>query len=138
MGTVFEYQGQYGAAVNAKEEAVKAFEGPEGSQLLDGRDPERDRNALSLLGRAEEARKPLAEALKLAGEIQNKALTAQVQNFEGDRLFYSGDARTAQSQYEQALATAAKTADKRLELLSRVNLAKVAIEGDGRSRRSTR
>lgn len=127
MGTVFEYQGKYGAAVNAKQEALKAFEELKDRGFWMGEILSGTGHALCLLGRSEEARKPLADALKLAGELQNKALTAQVQNFEGDRFFYHGDAKAAQSQYEQALATAAKTGDKRLDLLSRVNLAKTAI-----------
>jgi tetratricopeptide (TPR) repeat protein len=65
--------------------------------------------------------------LKLAEKLQNKALTAQILNFQGDRLFYLGDAKDARPLYEQALQTASKTGDKRLELLSKVNLAKTAI-----------
>ena len=79
-----------------------------------------------MLGRSDAAQ-TLAEALKLAEKLQNKALTAQILNFQGDRLFYLGDARAARPLYEQALEAASKTGDKRLELLSKVNLAKCAI-----------
>ena len=81
----------------------------------------------AMLGRSDAAQTQLAEALKLAEKLQNKALTAQILNFQGDRLFYLGDARAARPLYEQALQTASKTGDKRLELLSKVNLAKTAI-----------
>ena len=81
----------------------------------------------AMLGRSDAAQTQLAEALKLSEKLQNKALTAQILNFQGDRLFYLGDAKGARPLYEQALQTASKTGDKRLELLSKVNLAKTAI-----------
>jgi tetratricopeptide (TPR) repeat protein len=80
-----------------------------------------------MAGRFEEAEKPLAEAAGVAGELQNKALAAQVLNFQGDRLLYRGDARSAKPLYEQALQAASKTTDRRVELLSRANLAKVSV-----------
>ena len=43
MGTLFEYQGRYGAALTAKEEALKTFRRAAGSRLLDGRNFERIR-----------------------------------------------------------------------------------------------
>jgi tetratricopeptide (TPR) repeat protein/tRNA A-37 threonylcarbamoyl transferase component Bud32 len=127
MGTLFEYQGQYGAAVSAKQEALKAFQELKDRGFWMGEILSGTGHALAMLGRSDEAQKQLAEALKLAGELQNKALTAQILNFQGDRLYYRGDARAAQPLYEQALQAASKTGDRRLELLSRVNLAKIAI-----------
>ncbi len=38
MGTIFEYQGRYGAALKSKEEALKTYPRIAGSQLLDGGD----------------------------------------------------------------------------------------------------
>jgi serine/threonine protein kinase/tetratricopeptide (TPR) repeat protein len=127
MGTLFEYQGQYGAAVNAKQEALKAFQELKDRGFWMGEILSGTGHALAMLGRSDEAQKQLAEALKLSVKLENKALTAQILNFEGDRLFYRGDAKAAQPLYEQALQAASKTGDRRLELISRVNLAKSAI-----------
>ena len=126
-GTLFEYQGQYGAAVSAKLEALKVFQdlkirGFWMSEVLSGTG-----HALAMLGRSDEAQKDLSEALKLAEELKNRALTAQILNFEGDRLFYRGDANAAQARYEKALQAGSESGDRRQELVSRFNLAKVAV-----------
>ena len=127
MGTLFEYQGQYGAAVSAKEEGLKAFQELKDSGFWMGEILSGTGHSQAMLGRSDAAQTQLAEALKLSEKLQNRALTAQILNFQGDRLFYLGDARAARPLYEQALQTASKTGDKRLELLSKVNLAKTAI-----------
>src|SRR5215469_4055174 len=89
--------------------------------------------SLSLLGRGEEAQKSLDEAVGLAREVKNQSLLSQNLNFEGDSSFYRGDLKTAKSRYDQALQTASRTTDRRLILLSKLNLARVAIK-EGRSR----
>ena len=127
MGTLFEYEGKYGAAVNSKEEALKAFQELKDSGFWMGEILSGTGHSQAMLGRSDAAQAHLAEALKLSEKLQNKALTAQILNFQGDRLFFAGDARAARPLYEQALQTAAKSGDRRLELLSKVNLAKSAI-----------
>jgi eukaryotic-like serine/threonine-protein kinase len=127
MGTLFEYEGKYGAALSAKEDALKAFRELQDSGFWMGEILGGTGHSQAMLGRSDAAQTQLAEALKLAEKLQNKALTAQILNFQGDRLFYLGDARAARPLYEQALQTASKTGDRRLELLSKVNLAKTAI-----------
>ena len=127
MGTLFEYQGKYGAALSAKEDALKAFRELQDSGFWMGEILSGTGHSQAMLGRSDAAQAQLAEALKLSEKLQNKALTAQILNFQGDRLYYLGDARGARPLYEQALQTASKTGDKRLELLSKVNLAKTAI-----------
>jgi len=128
MGTLFEYQGRYGAAVNSLEEALKTFRELQDrsfwlAEVLSGYG-----NALSLVGRGPEAQKNLEEALVVARGLQNKALTARILNFQGDRLFYRGDFKSAKSLYEQALPVASRTTDRHLILVSKVNLAKVAMK----------
>ncbi len=127
MGTLFEYEGKYGAAVSAKEDALKAFRELQDSGFWMGEILSGTGHSQAMLGRSDAAQTQLAEALKLSEKLQNKALMAQILNFQGDRLFYLGDAKGARPLYEQALQTASKTGDKRLELLSKVNLAKTAI-----------
>jgi tetratricopeptide (TPR) repeat protein len=127
MGTLFEYEGQYGAAVSAKDEALKAFRELKDNGFWMGEILSGTGHSQAMLGRSDEAQAQLAEALTLSEKLQNKALTAQILNFQGDRLFYVNDASAARPLYEQALQAASKTGDKRLELLSKVNLAKTAI-----------
>ena len=127
MGTLFEYEGKYGAALSAKEDALKAFRELQDSGFWMGEILSGTGHSQAMLGRSDAAQTQLVEALQLAEKLQNKALAAQILNFQGDRLFYLGDAKGARPLYEQALQTASKTGDKRLELLSKVNLAKTAI-----------
>ncbi len=93
MGTLFEYEGKYGAALSAKEDALKAFRELQDSGFWMGEILSGTGHSQAMLGRSDAAQTQLAEALKLAEKLQNKALTAQILNFQGDRLFYLGDAR---------------------------------------------
>jgi len=133
VGTLFENQGRYGAAVTSKEEALKTFrELGERSfwmaEILSGYG-----HALAEAGRGEEARKSLDEALSLARELKNDAMVSQVLNFQGDSFFWRGDFTSARGLYDQALQAGSRSKDRSKVLLSKVNLAKVAVK-DGRSR----
>jgi len=130
---VFEYRGRYGAALNAEEEALKAFREVQDRGFWLGDIMSGYGNALSSVGRGEEAQKSLDEALSLAHEINSEPLAAQILNYQGDRLLYSGDLKAARSQYEQALRIASRTSDREKVLISKFNLAKVGEE-EGRSR----
>jgi serine/threonine protein kinase/tetratricopeptide (TPR) repeat protein len=129
MGTLFEYQGKYGAALDAKEEALKAFQALKDQGFWMGEILSGTGHSQAMIGRSDAAREQLAEALKVSDKLQNKALAAQILNFQGDRLFYLGDVKAARPFYERALQTAAKTGDRRLEILSKVNLAKCGTAG---------
>jgi eukaryotic-like serine/threonine-protein kinase len=132
LGDVFEYQGRYGAAVDSKAEAVKIFKeiGDRGSWL-----PKvlaSYGSALSQTGKAADAQRVLDEALPLARELKNDALVAEILNYQGDARYYTGDFKGAQSLYPQAESLAAKSKLRPLQLRSRLNLSKVAVE-EGRS-----
>ena len=133
LGRIFQYQGRYGAALTSEEDALKRWrEVKEGGFWL----PEIQGtygNALTLMGRGDEAQKNLDEALGMARELKNNPLIARILNFEGDRLFYRGDFKAARSFFEQASQAAARTTDREQILLSKFNLAKVAVR-EGRSR----
>ena len=135
LGRIFQYQGRYGAALTSEEDALKRWrEVKEGGFWL----PEIQGtygNALTLMGRGDEAQKNLDEALGMARELKNNPLIARILNFEGDRLFYRGDFKAARSFFEQASQAAARTTDREQILLSKFNLAKVAVK-EGRSRES--
>ena len=129
---VFEYQGRYGAALNAEEEALKVFRGLQDHGFWMGDILSGYGNALSLVGRGEEAKKNLDEALGLARGIKSEPLIAQILNYQGDLSFYQGDLKSARLQYEQAIRIASHTSDRDKGLIAKINLAKVAA-GEGRS-----
>jgi len=133
---VFEYQGRYGAALNAEEEALKVFRGLQDHGFWMGDILSGYGNALSLVGRGEEAKKNLDEALGLARGIKSEPLIAQILNYQGDLSFYQGDLKSARLQYEQALRIASHTSDRDKGLIAKINLAKVAV-GEGRSQEAT-
>jgi len=133
MGTLFEYQGRYEAALDAKEEALKIFQQIEDRsfwlvEILSGR-----ANTLALVGRFDEAKKDLETALDLAQKQQNSPLVAQILNFQGDLLYYEGDYTSARRLYDQAFQTASRSGARQLTLVSKMNLAKIAIR-DGHAR----
>ena len=69
----------------------------------------------------------------MARELKNEPLIGQNLNFQGDSFFYRGEFGPAKASYQQALQVASKTTDRRLILISKFNLAKVAVK-QGRSR----
>jgi tetratricopeptide (TPR) repeat protein/predicted Ser/Thr protein kinase len=128
MGILFGYQGRYGAALSAQQEAVKALRDLQqtGFWLIEilsnyGR-------ALGQIGRPDEARKYLDEALNGARAIKNDAKIAQALNDEGDSYFYQGDYKAAAPLYAQAAQAASHTTDRELILLTKVDQARLAVK----------
>ena len=128
IGALFEYQGRYGAAVSAKEDALKIYQEVQDHSFWMAEVLSSYGDALSQAGRLEEGRKRLAEGLGLARELKNQALIAQSLGWEGDNYLYSGDLQAAQPLYEGAMRLAAKATDQHLSLASKFRLAKLAIE----------
>jgi len=128
IGSVYEFQGRYGAALRAKEEAQKTVRdvGERGIPLADILSSYG--HGLSLVGRSDDAQKILEEALGVAREAKSDPKISQILNFQGDRLFYNGDFKAAQTLYQQALQLASKTKDPYAILVIKVNLAKAAVK----------
>jgi tetratricopeptide (TPR) repeat protein/predicted Ser/Thr protein kinase len=128
MGTIFEYQGRYGAALSAKEEAVKTIRdiGERGFWLtaIVGSYG----NALAEVGRFDEGQKNLDEALSVAREIHSDPMVARALNFQGDRFLYSGDIKSAKLRFEEALGAATRAKEREQELVARHRLGRVAID----------
>jgi tetratricopeptide (TPR) repeat protein len=127
MGTIFEYQGRYGAALKSKEEALKAFRELQDRSFWMGEILSGYGHSLAQVGRYDEAQKNLGEAEKLAQELQNKTLLAQIYDFEGDVFFYRGDIKSAAGLYAKAGETATSGGEKEVVLLSKLNAAKCAV-----------
>ena len=127
MGKLFGIQGRYGAAVNSEEDAVKTF------RELQERSPAMAEilsvygSALADVGRSDEARKTLEEALGLARVLKSQPLVVQALDFQGVAALYRDDLKSARIFYGRALQTASHTKDRDKLLESKIGLAKVAI-----------
>ena len=127
MGTIFEYQGRYGAALKSKEEALKTFRDLHDRSFWMGEILSGYGHSLSQVGRYDDAQKSLAEAQTLAQELQNKTLSAQILNFQGDVFFYRGDIKSAADLFSKASAAASAGAEKEVVLLSKLNSANCLV-----------
>jgi eukaryotic-like serine/threonine-protein kinase len=127
IGLVFEYQGRFGAAVKSIQDAVKAFRA-QGENGLDMAGALNDlAGALARAGRGEEAAAPLDEATKIQQVLKNDGLLASILNTRGDLAFYQGDFKGAARFYQSSIPLAAKAKNNEVLLLSKVNMARVAI-----------
>ncbi len=132
IGMVFLNQGRFGPAVSNLNESVQGFRAAKDRSrnmaqvLIDYAD------ALARSGRGDEVGKTLEEAQGLATELKNDKLIADVHNTQGDLAFYAGDIKAAKEQYQQALQTALRAKAPETVLVSKLNLARVAI-AEGRS-----
>ena len=131
MSSIFASQGRYRAALDSTADAVKTLRELQDRSTYLANALNGYGNALSQIGRGEEAQKALQEALKLSRELQSKDLTAQALIFQGDDFFYRGDFKSAQAAYDQALQTASQTENRNKILICKINLAKV-VSKEGR------
>ena len=127
MATVFEYQGRYGAAVNAREEALKALSDLKDRSVYVAGVLSGYGRALNQIGRFDEAGKQLDEAMVLARQLKHQALIARTLNYQGEGALYRGDAHLARTLVEEALPLAQAIKNSELTLLSKLNLGNVAI-----------
>ena len=127
LGALFADQGRYGAAVSAQQDALKDFkeskeQGFEATAILLDYG-----NALTLAGRNEEATKLLTDALKSAREQDSKPQIATALSYQADNAYYRGDLKSAAALYAEATQAASKTGDTQLILLTKINMARLAI-----------
>ena len=128
LGMLLDDQGRYGAAIDSKQDALKAF------QVL------KDRTywmaeifggyaqALIFAGRGEEAMSYLDEALNLSRGLKNDGMVSQTLSFQGDAAYYRGNSKEAGALYEQALQAASRSKEPEKILQAKLNLAKVALQ----------
>jgi len=128
LGILFGYQGRFGAAVSSEEDALKTLREihERGFWLVEitsqyGR-------ALAEIGRSDDARKNLDEALTQARDLKSQAQIAQTLSYQADNFYYQGDFKSAAVEYEEALQEASRTSDRQSILLAKMNLAKMAMK----------
>jgi eukaryotic-like serine/threonine-protein kinase len=132
IGNVYIYQGHIGRAVAAGLDAVKGY------RAANNYSPEMINSlndlaaALAQAGRGDESGALLDEAQGMAKDLKNEPLPGELLTTRGDVAFYRGDMKAARSAYEQAASIAAKSKQKDLALIARMNLARVTL-AEGRS-----
>jgi tetratricopeptide (TPR) repeat protein/predicted Ser/Thr protein kinase len=132
MGTLFEYQGRYGASLNSKSDAFKTFQDLKERSDWMAEIQGGYGTALAQVGRFEEAQKNLDDALTLARELGNNAIAAQTLDSQGDVALYQGNLAAARQLYERALGEAGGTPARRIILLSKLKMARVdVLQGRG-------
>jgi len=127
IGTIFDHQGRFGAAITSKEEALTAFRDLRQRDMWLGEILGGYGNSLALSGRFNEADKLLDEAMTVGRELPNLSVIVQTQRFQADRLFYSGDNKAAASRAAEAVQSAGKASDRSLALLAQGSAATVTV-----------
>jgi len=127
IGLVFLYQGRLGAAVNAMQDAVNGYRssGDRGTEMFELLNDLADTLAQS--GRASESAPLLQEAQTIARDLKNDGVDSELLSTQGDVQRYSGDLKSADTLYQQALRAALRGKDPDDILLCRLHLAKIAL-----------
>ena len=84
-------------------------------------------DALAMTGRGAESAKPLEEAEAIAKELKNDNVMADIQNTQGNVLFFRGDPKGAKDLYQRALQTATRAKDQNRILVSKFDIARADI-----------
>jgi tetratricopeptide (TPR) repeat protein len=126
IGLVFQYQGRFGAAVSAMQDAVNGYRaaGDRSSDMVELLNDLADTLAQS--GRASESEPLLREARGIVHDLKNETAQAELLNTQGDVQRYNGDLRSAEALYQQALRAASHGTDPVETLLSRLHVAEIA------------
>jgi serine/threonine protein kinase/tetratricopeptide (TPR) repeat protein len=132
IGMVFLNQGRFGPAVSNLNESVQGFRAAKDRSRIMAQVLIDYADALARSGRGDEVGKTLEEAQGLATELKNDKLIADVHNTQGDLASYAGDTKAAKEQYQQALQMALRAKAPETVLVSKLNLARVAI-AEGRA-----
>jgi tetratricopeptide (TPR) repeat protein/predicted Ser/Thr protein kinase len=137
LSKAFQSEGRYGAALTSAEDALKGWREINEPSVWLAEIQGNYGNALTLMGRSDEAAKNLEEALAKARELKNNTTVSHILNIQGDRMLYRGDLKAARSLFEQASHLAAGTGDRELILRSKLNIVSVTVK-EGRPQEAIR
>ncbi|MGB9031221.1 MAG: tetratricopeptide repeat protein [Acidobacteriaceae bacterium] len=127
LAKIFAAQGRYGAALNSMKNAVGIVRQTKEVTWVTVESVGGWGDLLAQVGRGQEGRASLDEALKVAHQINNDTWAAMATNWIGDSYFYQGDYTNARQQYDAALKIASKTPDKETTVLLRANRARADL-----------
>jgi tetratricopeptide (TPR) repeat protein len=128
LGTMFDYEGRFAAAVSSVQDALKTFQGLKDRTAMMADIQGGYGESLILAGRGEEAKIYLNDALSLARDLKNDGLVAQTVGFQGDAAYYGGDSKSARPLYDQALQAATRSKEPERVLAVKVALARVSAQ----------
>ena len=137
IGRVLVSQGRLGAAISAVQDAVKSYRAVQNNSLRLASALKSVADTLAVAGRGAESGKLLDEAQEMARNLKNDDLNITLASVRGDVAFYQGNLKSAREGYQQAAALPAKAKQRDTAMVSKMNLARVAIAEGGRSPRST-
>jgi eukaryotic-like serine/threonine-protein kinase len=127
LGTLFGFQGRFGAAVSEQQGAVNRL-GEDKEQGFWSTDIFTSfGHALAQAGRSEEASTLLTDALNAARRDKNQPQIAAALSYQGDNAYYRGDFKAAAVAYQESLQIAGKSGDFYLMLVNKINLAQLAV-----------
>jgi len=127
LGLLFGFQGRFGAAVSAQQDAVKGLTEAKEQGFFSTEVLTAYGHALAQAGRGDEAAKALADAVNAARTDKNQPQIAAALSYQGDNAYYRGDLKAAAAAYQDSLQTAGKSGEAHLVLLNKINLAKLAV-----------
>ncbi len=133
LGRVYEYQGRYGAALKSVTDALDIFNRLQDRSAWYVEARAGYGNLLALLGRFDEAKKELDATLEAARGLGDDLLVAKALDFDGDRLYYSGDFTGAVGRYREAAKAAETAGDPYLVISVKAGLARAELAA-GRAR----
>ena len=132
IGEVLASQGRLGAAISAMQDAVKDYRAVQNNSVQMAGALAALVDTLALAGRGGESEKLLDEAQEIARDLKNDDLNRALADTRGDVAFYQGNLKSAREGYQQAAALAAKAKRRDTAMISKLNLARVAV-AEGRS-----
>jgi eukaryotic-like serine/threonine-protein kinase len=127
VGALYAEQGKYGPALSALQESLKDFQQANDESWLMVEAKARYGNVLSEVGRWDEGRTNIEDAVKLATQVKNDTVLSQALNYLGDSYFYQGEYGDAKQQYDRALQVANKAHNREQTVLTRFNLARLDV-----------
>lgn len=136
VGTVFEYQGRLGAALKSREEAFQEFQKLNDRSFWQSEIVGGYGRSLMLVGRFDDARTQIDDALAMAREQGNQAVVVRALLDDAERLRLSGDPAGAGRRLEEAAGLAAKVGDRFLNARVRVEQALLSVHDPQRASRA--
>ena len=127
MAMIFAAQGRYGAALSAMQDALKIFKQTKEMTYFTAEITGRWGDLLAQVGRGDEGRQNIEDALNIAHQIKNDTAASMATNWMGDVNFYKGYFDAARQQYDHALQIATKASQREQILVSKVNKAKADV-----------
>jgi tetratricopeptide (TPR) repeat protein len=133
VGTVFEYQGRYGAALKSRTEAYEQFQKLSDKSFWNAEVQSGYGRSLMLAGQLDEAKKILDQALKVARDQGNQTVVVRVLNDLGEYSRLTGDPNGGRAPLDEAQQIAAKLGDRSLVLRTQLNQALVHVRDRARA-----